>query len=166
MRFLSLFLIPKISPFVLEIMKAAGFSRITILVYYSSGVKSFEFFFDKLFEVIIELIGHKEGLGRSPKVTSHQFVNPIFDAWIIFAVEYLLSHLVLADVGGNAGIFTCGTWSESHELLGVADDTDTIYIVKPNGEEMTRITKRHLNLSSPIVGLIVQDDASEKKSYL
>ncbi|KAK6155559.1 hypothetical protein DH2020_009807 [Rehmannia glutinosa] len=67
---------------------------------------------------------------------------------------------------GNTGTFTCGTWSESHELLGVADDTDTIYIVKPNGEEMTRITKRHLNASSPIVGLIVQDDASEKKSYL
>ncbi|KAI3457970.1 hypothetical protein Pfo_014633 [Paulownia fortunei] len=67
---------------------------------------------------------------------------------------------------GNTGTFTCGTWSESHELLGVADDTDTIYIVKPNGEEMTRITKRHLNISSPIVGLIVQDDAAEKKSYL
>ncbi|KAH6838206.1 neuroblastoma-amplified sequence protein [Perilla frutescens var. hirtella] len=67
---------------------------------------------------------------------------------------------------GYAGIFTCGTWSESHELLGVVDDTGTIYIVKPNGEEMTRITKRHLNLSSSIVGLIAQDDASEKKSYL
>ncbi|XP_047972241.1 MAG2-interacting protein 2 [Salvia hispanica] len=66
----------------------------------------------------------------------------------------------------SAGIFTCGTWSESHELLGVVDDTGTIYVVKPYGEEMTRITKRHLNLSSPIVGLILQDDASEKKSYL
>ncbi|KAK4431298.1 MAG2-interacting protein 2 [Sesamum alatum] len=67
---------------------------------------------------------------------------------------------------GSAGTFTCGTWSESHELLGVADDTDTIYIVKPNGEEMTKITKKHLNVSSPIVGLIVLDDASDKKSYL
>ncbi|KAL8550979.1 hypothetical protein ACS0TY_000165 [Phlomoides rotata] len=67
---------------------------------------------------------------------------------------------------GNSGIFTCGTWSESHELLGVADDSDTIYVLKRNGEEMTRISKRHLNLTSPIVGLIVQEDASEKKSYL
>ncbi|KAL9163068.1 hypothetical protein ABFS82_06G017900 [Erythranthe guttata] len=67
---------------------------------------------------------------------------------------------------GDTGTFTCGAWSESHELLGVADDTDTIYIVKPNGEEMTRITKRHLKVSLPIVGLIVQDDASGKKSYL
>ncbi|KAL6541474.1 hypothetical protein OROGR_010960 [Orobanche gracilis] len=67
---------------------------------------------------------------------------------------------------GSSGTFTCGTWSESHELLGVADDTDTIYIVKPNGEEMTRVTKKHLNSYSPIVGLIVQGDSSEKKSYL
>ncbi|KAL1541618.1 MAG2-interacting protein 2 [Salvia divinorum] len=66
----------------------------------------------------------------------------------------------------SASIFTCGTWSESHELLGVVDDTGTIYVVKPYGEEMTRITKRHLNLSSPIVSLILQDDTSEKKSYL
>ncbi|GER33412.1 neuroblastoma-amplified sequence [Striga asiatica] len=66
----------------------------------------------------------------------------------------------------RASTFTCGTWSESHELLGVADDTDTIYIIKPNGEEMTRITKRHLNVSSPVLGLIVQDDASKKQSYL
>ncbi|KAL0317965.1 UNVERIFIED_CONTAM: MAG2-interacting protein 2, partial [Sesamum angustifolium] len=67
---------------------------------------------------------------------------------------------------GSAGTFTCGTWSESHELLGVADDTDTIYIVKPNGEEMTKITKKHLNASFPIVGLIVLDDASDKKILL
>lgn len=79
---------------------------------------------------------------------------------------YLLKLLTWADVGGNTATFTCGTWSESHQLLGVADDTDTIYVVKPNGEEMTRITKSHLNVSLPIVGLIVQDDASEKKSFL
>ncbi|CAA0813048.1 MAG2-interacting protein 2 [Striga hermonthica] len=66
----------------------------------------------------------------------------------------------------GATTFTCGTWSESHELLGVADDIDTIYIIKPNGEEMTRITKRHLNASSPFLGLIVQDDALKKQSYL
>lgn len=91
----------------------------------------------------------------------------------IFLDNLLIQYLMLGaglqlftDIGACAGIFTCGTWSESHELLGVVDDTGTIYIVKPNGEEMTRITKRHLNLSSPIAGLIVQDDTSEKKSYL
>ncbi|KAG8381104.1 hypothetical protein BUALT_Bualt06G0087500 [Buddleja alternifolia] len=67
---------------------------------------------------------------------------------------------------GYTSTFTCGTWSESHELLGVADDTNTIYIIKPNGEELSRITKRHLNVSLPIVGLIVQDDAYEKNSCL
>ncbi|CAA0814472.1 MAG2-interacting protein 2, partial [Striga hermonthica] len=66
----------------------------------------------------------------------------------------------------GASTFTCGTWSESHELLAVADDTDTIYIIKPNGEDMARITKRHLNASSPFLGLIVQDNASKKQSYL
>ncbi|KAL3630728.1 hypothetical protein CASFOL_023712 [Castilleja foliolosa] len=67
---------------------------------------------------------------------------------------------------GSNGTFKCGAWSESHELLGVADDTDTVYIVKSNGEEMTRIIKKHLKTSSPIVGLIVQDDISEKTSIL
>ncbi|XP_051138019.1 MAG2-interacting protein 2 [Andrographis paniculata] len=66
----------------------------------------------------------------------------------------------------NAVTFKCGTWSESHELLGVADDSDTIYIVRPNGEEMTQITKRHLKVSSPIAGLIVLDDGPDKKSCL
>ncbi|EPS68666.1 hypothetical protein M569_06101, partial [Genlisea aurea] len=64
--------------------------------------------------------------------------------------------------------FTCGTWSESHALLGVVDDTDIIYVIKPNGEEMTRILKKHLSVSSSasIIGLVVQDDASERNSYL
>ncbi|KAK4480525.1 hypothetical protein RD792_013601 [Penstemon davidsonii] len=68
--------------------------------------------------------------------------------------------------GWHAGTFTYGTWCESHELLGVADDTGTIYIVKPNGEEVARITKKQLNVSSPVVGLIVQHDDHENKSYL
>ncbi|XP_073292869.1 MAG2-interacting protein 2 isoform X1 [Primulina huaijiensis] len=67
---------------------------------------------------------------------------------------------------GSAGTFTCGTWSESHELLGVVDDMNTIYIIKPNGEEITRISKRHLHITLPIVGLIVKDDTYEKSSPL
>ncbi|KZV17213.1 hypothetical protein F511_04014 [Dorcoceras hygrometricum] len=68
--------------------------------------------------------------------------------------------------GGSAATFTCGTWSESHELLGVVDNTNTIYIIKPNGEEITRIAKRHVNITLPIVGLIAKDSAYEKSSPL
>ncbi|XP_073123182.1 MAG2-interacting protein 2 [Henckelia pumila] len=67
---------------------------------------------------------------------------------------------------GNADTFTCGTWSESHELLGVVDDMNTIYIIKPNGEEITRIAKKHLNITLPIVGLIAKDNTYEKSSPL
>ncbi|KAK3034117.1 hypothetical protein RJ639_034469 [Escallonia herrerae] len=61
--------------------------------------------------------------------------------------------------------FMCGTWSESHEVLGVADDTDTIYFIKANGEEITRI-KKLLKASVPIIGLILLDDSDIKKSCL
>lgn len=84
----------------------------------------------------------------------------------MLSVNYLPSVLVLTRVGGNAGTFTCGTWSEAHEVLGVADDTDTLYFIKANGEEITRVTKRHLNASLPIVGLVVLDDTYMKKSCL
>lgn len=67
---------------------------------------------------------------------------------------------------GSAGSFTCGTWSESHELLGVVDDMNTMYIIKPNGEEITRIAKKHLNITLPVVGLIVKDNTYEKSSPL
>ncbi|KAK2968190.1 hypothetical protein RJ640_018283 [Escallonia rubra] len=59
--------------------------------------------------------------------------------------------------------FTCGTWSESHEVLGVADDADTVYFIKANGEEITRITKKLLKASVPIIGLILLDDSDIKR---
>lgn len=62
--------------------------------------------------------------------------------------------------------FHCGAWSETHDVLGVADDSDTIYLIRANGEEITRISKSHIKSSSPIVGLLVQDDAGLKKSCL
>lgn len=68
--------------------------------------------------------------------------------------------------GGIAGTFTCGTWSKFHELLVVVDDMNTIYIIKPNGVEISRIAKRHLNVTLPIVGLIVKDNTYEKSSPL
>ncbi|XP_039007396.1 MAG2-interacting protein 2-like [Hibiscus syriacus] len=62
--------------------------------------------------------------------------------------------------------FTRGAWSESHDILGVVDDADVIYFIKENGEEITRITKRHLKVSSTIIGLISQDDSELQRSSL
>ncbi|KAF8394648.1 hypothetical protein HHK36_020864 [Tetracentron sinense] len=64
------------------------------------------------------------------------------------------------------GTFTHGTWSESHSILGVIDDTDTLYFIKANGEEITRITKKQLKVSASIIGLIVQDESESKSSCL
>ncbi|CAL5411104.1 unnamed protein product [Camellia sinensis] len=55
-------------------------------------------------------------------------------------------------------------WSESHDVLGVVDDTDILYFTKANGEEITRITKKHLKVSLPIMGLIVHDSSDMNKS--
>ncbi|CAK9146529.1 unnamed protein product [Ilex paraguariensis] len=62
--------------------------------------------------------------------------------------------------------FTCGIWSEAHDVLGVADDADTLYFIKANGEEIARTTGRHLKLSSPVIGLIIRDESDVKKSCL
>ncbi|KAL5567716.1 hypothetical protein UlMin_024291 [Ulmus minor] len=62
--------------------------------------------------------------------------------------------------------FSTGTWSESHEVLGVVDDSDTIYFIKGNGEEITRITKRHLKISSSVVYLIANDNVDPQRSCL
>ena len=59
--------------------------------------------------------------------------------------------------------FTTGTWSESHDVLGVVDDTDTLYFIKANGEEITRIMKRHLKVSLPIVSLIADGDSDVQR---
>ncbi|XP_057462570.1 MAG2-interacting protein 2-like isoform X2 [Actinidia eriantha] len=66
---------------------------------------------------------------------------------------------------GSLGTFTFGIWSEFHDVLGVADDAGMLYFIKANGEEITRITKRILKVSSPIVGLIAPD-GSDNKSCL
>ncbi|XP_065861764.1 MAG2-interacting protein 2 isoform X2 [Euphorbia lathyris] len=55
-------------------------------------------------------------------------------------------------------LFTYGVWSESHDILGIVDDTDTLYFIKVNGEEVMRITKRDLKTTFPIIGMIPQDN--------
>ncbi|KAL6961808.1 hypothetical protein U1Q18_045201 [Sarracenia purpurea var. burkii] len=67
--------------------------------------------------------------------------------------------------GSSLGAFTVGIWSENHDVLGVAND-DMLYFIKANGEEITRITKRNLKVSSSIVGLIAPDDFDMNKSCL
>jgi hypothetical protein len=60
-------------------------------------------------------------------------------------------------IGRGGGVFTSGVWSEFHGVLGVVDDSDTVYLIKVNGEEIMRLSKRQLRASSSIVGLIPQD---------
>ncbi|XP_047324264.1 MAG2-interacting protein 2 [Impatiens glandulifera] len=66
----------------------------------------------------------------------------------------------------NSNSFTCGTWSESHDVLGVLDDLGVLYFIRANGEEITRITRAHLKPSLPIIGVIMMDGADMEKSCL
>ncbi|KAL6127522.1 hypothetical protein ACLB2K_070887 [Fragaria x ananassa] len=67
---------------------------------------------------------------------------------------------------GSPASFTTGTWSESHDVLGVSDETDTLYFIKANGSEIVRINRRQLKVSLPVISLIVHDDSNAQKSCL
>lgn len=73
---------------------------------------------------------------------------------------------MLCPSGGSLTSFTIGTWSESHDVLGVVDDTDTLHFIKANGDEITGIARRDLKVSLPVISLIVQDDSDVQKSCL
>ncbi|KAK6926056.1 Sec39 domain [Dillenia turbinata] len=62
--------------------------------------------------------------------------------------------------------FSHGVWSESDDVLLVADDTDTLYFIRPNGEEIRRIIKRHSRLSSSVEGLLLLNDSDTLSSSL
>ncbi|XP_054797904.1 MAG2-interacting protein 2 isoform X2 [Prosopis cineraria] len=62
--------------------------------------------------------------------------------------------------------FSVGAWSEDGDILGIADDTDTLYFIKANGEVVAEITKRHLKISSQIVGIYSNRDLNTQKSFL
>ncbi|XP_022959283.1 MAG2-interacting protein 2-like [Cucurbita moschata] len=51
--------------------------------------------------------------------------------------DYLDSFGIFLDT--NVASFTMGAWSESCNVLGVVDDTNTIYFIKSNGEEISII---------------------------
>uniref|UniRef100_A0A1D1Z3C7 Neuroblastoma-amplified sequence n=1 Tax=Anthurium amnicola TaxID=1678845 RepID=A0A1D1Z3C7_9ARAE len=63
-------------------------------------------------------------------------------------------------------IFAHGAWSEPQGILGVVDHMDRLFFIKSNGQEISRTTAGQLNLSTPIVDLIVLDDLNAKKSCL
>ncbi|KAK7282539.1 hypothetical protein RIF29_11407 [Crotalaria pallida] len=65
----------------------------------------------------------------------------------------------------SLGTFSIGAWSEDDDILGVVDDTDTLYFIKFNGEVITEITKKDLKVSSPIVGLFSDNNFDRQKSY-
>uniref|UniRef100_A0A2P2JRB4 Uncharacterized protein MANES_01G037200 n=1 Tax=Rhizophora mucronata TaxID=61149 RepID=A0A2P2JRB4_RHIMU len=62
--------------------------------------------------------------------------------------------------------FTCGVWSEGFDVLGVVDAIGTVYFVKANGEEISRITNQELNLSSTVIGLLLPDHDNPQGSCL
>ncbi|GAU40074.1 hypothetical protein TSUD_151180 [Trifolium subterraneum] len=65
----------------------------------------------------------------------------------------------------DLGTFSVGAWSEDDEILGVVDDSDTLYFIKFNGEVVAEITKKHLKISSSIVGLYSDNDSDMHESY-
>ncbi|KAI3790649.1 hypothetical protein L2E82_03853 [Cichorium intybus] len=80
----------------------------------------------------------------------------------------LLIHLLLllSREGSYPITYIFGAWSEDHGVLGVYDSTDTLYFIRANGEEITRITKQHLKVSLPIISFVIHDDKNVKKSCL
>ncbi|XVE58313.1 hypothetical protein DITRI_Ditri04bG0160200 [Diplodiscus trichospermus] len=114
---------------------------------------------------------------KSPKKMKKQvslFISPRGERVAVAAGNQVTILRKEDDYQEPCGIFTsnslisctCGAWSESHDILGMVDDADVIYFIKANGEEMTRITKRHLKVSSTIIGLIAPDDSQVQRSFL
>ncbi|KAF6162273.1 hypothetical protein GIB67_008402 [Kingdonia uniflora] len=62
--------------------------------------------------------------------------------------------------------FKYGAWSDSHNILGVIDDNDTLYFIKANGEEITRKSKKQLKVYCTIIGLVVPSARFAKTSCL
>ncbi|CAH2044315.1 unnamed protein product [Thlaspi arvense] len=57
-----------------------------------------------------------------------------------------------------SGSFTSGIWSENHDVLALVDDSETLFFIKANGEEISQVTKRNLKVSSSVLGLMEDDD--------
>ncbi|XP_010519456.1 PREDICTED: MAG2-interacting protein 2 isoform X2 [Tarenaya hassleriana] len=64
-----------------------------------------------------------------------------------------------------SGSFSSGVWSVSHDILGLVDDRGTLFFVKASGEEINQVTKKHLKVSSSVLGLI-EDECGLQGSLL
>ncbi|KAK4790120.1 hypothetical protein SAY86_017424 [Trapa natans] len=60
---------------------------------------------------------------------------------------------------GSFYTFAAGAWLGRQDILGVVDDSDTLYFIKANGEEISRITRSSLRVPLPIVGIFVSIDS-------
>jgi len=72
----------------------------------------------------------------------------------------------IGSLGSSFGTFSVGAWSENEDVLGVADDSDTLYFIKFSGEVVAEISKKHLKVSTPIVALFSDIDLDTHESYL
>ncbi|TVU51498.1 hypothetical protein EJB05_02930 [Eragrostis curvula] len=56
--------------------------------------------------------------------------------------------------------FTSGVWLEAEGIFGVVDDLSVLYLIKANGELLSRRTCDQLKLSSPIIDLVMRNGSS------
>ncbi|CAM0943908.1 unnamed protein product [Alopecurus aequalis] len=61
--------------------------------------------------------------------------------------------------------FTNGAWLEDKGIFGVVDDLNSLYLIKENGDILTKRTSNQLKLSSPIIDLLVQDASSSQRGF-
>lgn len=61
--------------------------------------------------------------------------------------------------------FTNGAWLEDQGIFGVVDDVNSLYLIKENGDALTRRTSNQLKLSSPIIDLLAQDASSSQRGF-
>lgn len=77
-------------------------------------------------------------------------------------LSYFFSNSFWSD-NDRMAFFTNGAWLEAQGIFGVVDDLNSLYLIKQNGETLTRRTSNQLKLSSPIIDLVVQDASSSQR---
>lgn len=125
----------------------------------------------------VSKLREKWSMCRQPRKTKQLvslFISPRGERVAVAAGNQITILQKDDDYQESCGIFNCsslggsicGAWSEFHDVLGIVDDTHTVYFIKANGEEITRFTNKHLKVSLPIIGLIAQDETDVQKSCL
>ncbi|KAL9459753.1 hypothetical protein AB3S75_003035 [Citrus x aurantiifolia] len=125
----------------------------------------------------VSKLREKWSMYRQPRKTKKQvslFISPRGERVAVAAGNQITILQKDDDYQEPCGIFNCsglgasiyGAWSESHDVLGIVDDTHTVYFIKVNGEEITRFTNKHLKVSLPIIGLVAHDEIDVQRSCL